>query len=480
MIWTLIEKQMQAIIRSPKFVGIFLVCVGIILLSVYVGIQEYHAAIEQQATVKQLVDEQMTSASSWGSMSTKALRQPDPVQIFASGLHFDVGRFSRIDEEDAIKLEHSVYTDDPIYAIFRFIDFAFIIQVVISLFAIVLTYDAVSGEREKGTLRLIFSHAVSRAQYLIATCTGAWLVLVGSVVVPVILGLLMVMFGGISFSGDHWVRLLILFGGSLLYITFFVVLGICVSALTRRSSVSFLAALIIWIATVLIFPRVGALVAEQMLSVPTVAQIEGEADAFSKTQWNNHYVGMSERFESYVPNLDDVTDEELWASQEFEDSVRNDVELRIDAHQQKLLSTLNQRRAEQERLALSISRISPAAAYQLMTMKLAGTGLSLKTRYEEAMNIFRDDFLAHKKEKAKTEGESNRIAITMDSELGFSVQAPEKGADIDLSGVPQFVAPRWPIGQAIQGAVVDFGILAILGIVSFCGAFVAFVRYDVR
>ena len=70
---------------------------------------------------------------------------------------------------------HRVYSDDPILAVFRFLDLTFIIQVVLSLFAIVLTYDSISGEREQGTLRLTFANAVPRGVYLVAKLIGTWL-----------------------------------------------------------------------------------------------------------------------------------------------------------------------------------------------------------------------------------------------------------------------------------------------------------------
>ena len=43
-----------------------------------------------------------------------------------------------------------VYEDDTILAVFRDLDLDFVLQVVITLYALLLTHDAVSGERERG------------------------------------------------------------------------------------------------------------------------------------------------------------------------------------------------------------------------------------------------------------------------------------------------------------------------------------------
>ena len=47
MLWILIEKELKSIIKSPKFAATFGVCAVLILLSFFIGIQEYRASVEQ-------------------------------------------------------------------------------------------------------------------------------------------------------------------------------------------------------------------------------------------------------------------------------------------------------------------------------------------------------------------------------------------------------------------------------------------------
>ena len=59
-----------------------------------------------------------------------------------------------------------------------FLDLEFIVLIVLSLFAILFTYDAISGEKERGTLRLSFAGPVARHTYmtgkLLGSFLGAW------------------------------------------------------------------------------------------------------------------------------------------------------------------------------------------------------------------------------------------------------------------------------------------------------------------
>lgn len=165
MLSLLIQKELKNILLSPKFVATFLVCSVLILISVYIGINEYQNAIVQYDASQEIARQDISQATSWGRVRNLLHREPTPMQIFVSGLHFDVGRLSTVADYQDIKLVRSPYSDETLFAIFRVIDFAFIVQIVLSLFAILFTYDAINGERESGTLKLAFANSVSRANY---------------------------------------------------------------------------------------------------------------------------------------------------------------------------------------------------------------------------------------------------------------------------------------------------------------------------
>ena len=69
---------------------------------------------------------------------------------------------------------------------------------------------------------------------------------------------------------------------------------------------------------------------------------------------------------------------------EREDALRKEVEQRIEEYEVELLDDLRRRKAMQERLAFSLSRVSPASSYQLAAMNLAGTDVGLKRRAAHA------------------------------------------------------------------------------------------------
>lgn len=484
----MVLKELKAILLSPKFPATFGACAGLMLLSVFIGVREYKTAMKQYETAQQLVAQELREQSTWMAANGQAYRRPDAMQVFVAGTNNDIGRLSRISSYRPAKLQNSPYSDDPIFAVFRSVDFAFIVQIVLSLFAILFSYDAINGEREHGTLQLTFSNPVPRVQFLAAKFAGCWLGLVGPLSIPVLLSILYVMLSGIPMETPHWLELGVVLAVSLLFFTCILSFGLLFSTLTKRSSVSFLVSLVTWIAAVLIVPRVGVMAAGQMIRVPSVAETEGQRDAYEKQQWEQHMVDMSQRWKERSAPTESMSksereayrDEHLAQWMEEDDAARKELQMHIELQGLKLNEDLRNRKAEQERAGLTFARFSPAAAYELAVMNLAGTDLGLKARYEDAIQAFRTTFNAFTAQKQKESGNSGGIRITVDSDKGFSFSAPREKGTIDISELPQFAPPARTFAEAVVPTVVDIGIMVLYTVLALAGAMVAFLRYDVR
>lgn len=484
----LIEKELKNILLSPKFVATFLVCSILILTSVYIGIQEYHNAVTQFEANQQIARQDIEQASNWNRVRNIAHRAPSPMQVFVSGLHFDIGRLSGISDFQDIKLIRSPYSDETLFAIFRFIDFAFIVQVVLSLFAILFTYDAINGERENGTLKLTFANSVSRAQYLISKFAGIWLGLIVPLLIPILIGLLLIMILDVPVSGTEWVSIGSFIGLSVLYITFFIGAGILVSSLTQKSSLSFLLLLVIWIGGVLILPRMSIMAAGQLVPVQSVAQLESKQEAFRRARWDQYSSQLSQRWRTRSEEMSGMTDEERqayrddkeWEWLEEDDAARKQVQIDITDNNRKLIEETDNRKKVQEQLAFNLARISPASSFRLAAMNLAGTDIDMKNRYEESMRAYRDDFVEYTEQKQAESGNQGGFRIEVSSDSGVKIDFGRDDQTLDISGMPQYTAPVVTAGMAVSSSVLDFGLMGIFIIIIFGTAFFAFLRYDMR
>jgi len=145
---------------------------------------------------------------------------------------------------------------------FEGIDWDFIVRVILSFVAIALTYDAISGERARGTLRLIMSNPVPRDKFL----TGKFLASLLALTIPLLLGVLIAVgvvtiYGGINLGDQDILRFSLHLALSVLYIALFVLLGLIVSIFARKSSSSLVILLLIWVCLVVAVPGMARPVA---------------------------------------------------------------------------------------------------------------------------------------------------------------------------------------------------------------------------
>ena len=106
-------------------------------------------------------------------------RPPNPLSIFNVGLDKRLGNEIWISHGFVPTLwDTGTYKmTNPLLNLFTSIDLVFIFEVVLSLIALIFAYDAIAGERERGTLRLVVTHPVRRGQILLAKYISAMLCL---------------------------------------------------------------------------------------------------------------------------------------------------------------------------------------------------------------------------------------------------------------------------------------------------------------
>jgi ABC-type transport system involved in multi-copper enzyme maturation permease subunit len=478
MFWLLVEKELKSVILSPKFTATFGICSLLMLVSLFIGIQEFWHTQSRYETALRLTEQELQSENSWWGIQNRAYREPDAMQVFVSGVDYDIGRLSQISTWTEVKLENSAYSDDSLFAIFRFVDFTFIVQVVLSLFAILFTYDSINGERESGTLKLALSNNVPRARFVLAKFVGSWIGLSVPILIPILLSVLVVILLEIPMAEGGWLKLSTLLVVSVLYFTFFIALGILVSSLTRRSAVSFLILLVVWVTIVLIVPRAATMAAGQLVHVDSVAEVDARKDRFSTDRWNNYRNERMRLREEREQITSSMTSEEAdtyraanrdrWVQEE--EDLRQETMEEIGAYARKLDEDRNNQKAEMQRVAFSLSRFSPASSYQIAAMNLAGTNVELKARYEMAMHEYHKAFTTFvnaKREEERLAGRRGRSQNNSDETL-------------DLTELPQFSPPEYAYSEAVAPSILDMGLLALYSILAFAGAFVAFLRYDVR
>jgi len=464
MLRDIIVKEIQDTIMSPRFVFTFLLCTVLILLSVYTGINNYQAEKKEHSAAVALNRKNLESQQSYGQIAgigVKINREPEVLSTVVSGVQEAVGRVATVNIAFDPSLSDSKYSSSPIFAVFGALDLSFIVKIVLSLFAILFTYDAIVGEKERGTLKLALSNRIPRDRLILGKAVGGFISLLIPLVIPMVLGLLILMiYPNVSFSGQDWVRLALIFMMFLLYLSVFFTLGLFVSARTSRSSTSFLLLLFIWVTFVTIIPKAAVMIAGQIKPIPSVHEVTAQKDAYLQEIQKEALEGRDAYFKEH-PRPQDPDALKQW---------NEDIQKWAEGFQQELTSKIDERNAAierdyqvkmrgQEKLAVNLSRVSPASALMFSSMSLARTGISEYERFLNSIRTFKPIFTKWINEKTFEGGGTAQVKLDDMPQLEF---IPEK------------------LGDSFKRMLPDLVLMVFLIIFFFVGAYVSFLKYDVR
>ena len=416
MTWTIARKEIVANLLSYKFFVVLLLMVLLVATSLFIMYRDYSGRMADYQLIRPDPGEPI------------AVVPPNPLSIFAKGLENAMTRSFEIGVV-GIDVRAGQSSGNVVYAFFPAPDLLYVVRVVLSLVALLFGFDQISREREQGTLKLMLSGPVSRARVLL----GKWLGNVLSLAVPFLLVTLLgvavlLLDPDVRFTAGQLGRLALILALALLYLAFFLSLGMLVSALTRRAATSVIVLLFVWALLVFVLPNLGTLVARQFVSVPSVRALSEKREQ----TWTREVLLGIGKGENWADHMRTISREN--------DRMEEDYRLKFD----RLV-----------RLSRTINRISPAASLLDAATEIAGTGIGEESRL-----------------KAEVVRYKNAIIDQLISDAAAGRRDARYQAFV--------YRPRPLAGIFAAGALFDLAWLAVFNIVIFALAYAGFIRYDVR
>ena len=185
-------------------------------------------------------------------------RPPNVLSIFNVGLDKRLGNKIQIVHWFVPALWDATMdsSTNPFLNIFAALDILSIFKVVLSLLALIFAYDAIAGERERGTLRLVLTHPIRRGHLLLAKYIGAMLCLCVPLLISLLLAVILLATAPtIVLSADDFLRIGGIVFTSLAYLSVFYLIGLLISVLTARTGTALMLSMFVWGFVVLIYPN---------------------------------------------------------------------------------------------------------------------------------------------------------------------------------------------------------------------------------
>ncbi len=336
------------------------------------------------------------------------------------------------------------------------VDWTFIIGYILSLIALIFTFDAISGEREHGTLRLMLANSIPRRTVLIGKFLGALI----STTIPFMLAVLVNLLILSTASAVHlniqaWGRLGIIFCIALLYTCLFLALGLLVSARVQQSAVSLLILLLTWVTFVVFMPSTLASLASGFSSSMSRDEYDeryGQSDAELRRTWQRswYWADKSELDERTLTKIGE------WHT-------------KTAVSEERLNAGYVTFKINQVQRARAITSISPAVLLQHLLESFAGTGLDRHQQFIENVQRYAREYREFIVDMDRGDPESRHI---MGVREGMS-QKP-----VNPEAVPRF-EDTLNIGKDFNTAAMELLLLTLFVVVLLAGAYLAFVRVEI-
>ena len=287
MLKTLIRRELLDNLMTFRFAAVLLITLLLVVANTVVLIQDYEQRLESYNNAVKMHDQQLRQAKTYSTMYLFVDRAPNPLSIFNVGLDKRLGNLMGIWHGFVPTLWDAQMhgTDNPFIAFFSSIDIVFVFEVILSLMGLIFAYDAIAGERERGTLRLVLAQPIGRGQILLAKYISAMACLLVPLIVSLLFALLLLT-RSIPLSTADFLRIAGIVLTSFAYLSLFYLIGLLISVATRSTGTALMLAMFVWGFLILVYPNL----------IRATVNPEGDIRARTKTA-ENHIQQIVDEYE---------------------------------------------------------------------------------------------------------------------------------------------------------------------------------------
>ena len=491
MLHTLIRQELLALIMSARFFAAVVITLLLVVANTVVLLDEHENRVASYSQQEKVHHEKAVAAETYSGLELSVERPPNPLSLFSAGLDKRLGTTVEIYHGDVpiISSVSARNLENPYLNLFSQIDLVSIFQVVLSLLALLFAYDAIAGDWESGTLRLVISHPVRRGAILF----GKYIAAMVCLLLPVLMSLLVVLIlcslaSSIQLSTSEFFRIGGIVWTTIVYLSVFYLIGLLISTATRRTATSLMLCMFLWVVLVLVYPNwsrfainpVGDMRAEKQSASQQIDQIWEEADREEQRflansplegdppRFNIGYSGSNSRSgRRHTFNMTKVNANSEPFVPHFQNyqAFINATHIRLAEkaaliREQRLARTDIRQATWDERLM----KISPASLYTHATAAWAGTDLNGMLDFIGAVQAYRQTLIDYLHDK--------------DAFASRRWFASDQGA-VDWWDLPQFRFERADVSENAQRALADVSLLFLMNLVLFMVTFLIFIKIEV-
>jgi ABC-2 type transport system permease protein len=456
MIATIARKEFTELWRDGRFAWTSAILVVLFIVALLTGLERSAGAARDRAaaeaeTYRQWLEQGEKNPHAAAHYGLYAFKPETPLAYVDRGINDFAGTSIWLEAHYQNAARDRVAQDGNAVQRFGQMTAAFVLQYLMPLVIIILTFSAFAGERESGTLRQLLAIGVAKRPLLLGKTFGA-----ASAVLVVIVPLVFI--GSIvmasATSGDAGALLARAAALAILYVGYaliWLLLGLGISAAMRTAQGALITLVGIWAVTSFLVPRIATDVSRTLAPTPSLIAFKAAVDRDmaqglkGETQAQMMERKTKETLEKY--NVGSIRElpvniqglRFIWL-EEWGDAV-------FDKH----FGALYGRFERQERIQQAFGALSPVMAVRPLSMAIAGTDLSEQHRFAAAAERFRRQYILLMNEDMTVNSRTGDAAYKAGPELWSSVGAfryepPSLSASLSPYATAGLIGGLWLLG----------------------------------
>lgn len=495
----LLIHEMRHHIHSMKFMtmSVFAVLLAVLCVTVQIADFQDRKSVYDEEAVK--AENAVREAKVYSQVRVPVVVEPNPLSVFIRGAESEIGNKITVSPIDVPEFENTTQTKNAFLNIFQSFDLITLILTLFSVMTLFLVADTIAGEREEGTLRLIFSNSVFKSQYFLAKFLGSLIIIaLPLILIFLIATIMIVMQPFMTLTLLHWGMIFLLLLCALAFVSVYIFIGLLISFKSASSSIAVLYGLILWIGIVFVYPNMTSYLVNSIVRIPS-------SDLIAQ-QINQMRQDISNRTEEATKHLEDRGSYNWYSGGEFglpmiigltqkryfdnhADRIRIMIPIVLngidgilrteDAYKDQFI--------RQRRTAGILTRLLPGTLLRESTSKIAGTHyLSRDVQLLTQVKQYRADLIAYLRSKdafglkffTKTQEEDMRDTWDEYTEELQTRCHPDNWKPLDLSDIPVFRLQRRPLIP--PESLIDLILLVLLNAILFIIGGHVFSRSEIR
>ncbi len=514
------KKELLLNVMTFKFAVGTTLCVLLVAVFMPMLLDDYRQRLEEYHEAVTNNVKELRKAKVYMNLTPTVFRPPAILSVFCEGMEKRLDNSAKIEFESIPTIRSTSSEVNSYLSIFPILDVMLIFKIVMSLLALLVTYDTICGERERRTLKLILSNKTARYQVLLAKLLAGLVTLVIPITMIFIVGLLILEVSPmVDLVRSDWARIGLMYLVSLIFISVMHNIGLLFSCLAKRSAVSLILALLCWVIYTVVIPNGSVCAAMRIKLLEPRETIDNQLANLRQERkreekelvakigpWSGTRQGDLGAFgRDYTRAVDKpfARYEQKRCAVVTEHSIKYAQKFR--GIEQSYLDSL----LEQKHLANTMSRTSPISLYENVMCALAGTDTANSQHFVSRTRAYRNEVIeyirSHTKdftlpcfftpfseenmiEYGELRAKSSALSKLPKDQRGeldavykrsMQLRKMEK-PPLDLRDFPHFYYSLRSIAGTLQTVIPDLMLLILDSVLFFILSFVAFQKYDVR